>query len=135
MKHTPSYVDPVEFERRLRAANEAPLPPEFEKDPVMSVQYRARDVHVPFALWVIGESNRSTPTNHLIEAAGNMLASLVVTVEKHIGGVNPETGMTSGDAVVAQMLAVLEHWATEEKEGDGSFSIRVPYNATEGGNA
>lgn len=66
-----------EFERRLRAMWDEPMPPGFEPSEISEATARAKEVQIAFAMWVYDEQERGTGQSVLLRSAGHVIGSTI----------------------------------------------------------
>lgn len=64
-----------EFERRLRAMWDEPMPHGMEATDISEAEARAKEVQIAFTLWVFDEQERGTAPPVLLRAAGHVIGS------------------------------------------------------------
>ena len=100
-----------EFERRLRAMWDEPMPPGFEPSDISEATARAKEVQVAFAMWVYDEQERGTAQPVLLRAAGHVIG---LTIQNLI-----EPWSSHHDQYLAVQVIVLD--AINEMRMGGTF--------------
>lgn len=89
-----------EFEKRLRAMWDEPMPPGIEATDISEATARAKEVQIAFAMWVYDEQELGTAQNVLLHAAGHVIGS---TIQNLI-----EPWVSRPDQYIAAQVIVLD---------------------------